>query len=78
MLYNNENYHTILEGEQLLKPVRYFIINEKTNIMHIYGCCQQTKPRSVPIRLFDTPQEAEAYAGRPLVLCKLCQKSAEK
>ena len=78
MLYNNENYHTILEGEQLLKPVRYFIINEKTNIMHIYGCCQQTKPRSVPIRLFDTSLELENYAGRSLKLCKACAKAVKK
>lgn len=60
-----------------MRPVRYFIINEKTQIMHIHGYCQQTKPRAVPIRLFDTPQELEAYAGRPLTLCKACQKTAQ-
>ena len=58
-----------------MKPIRYFVINEKTNIMHIHGCCPQTKPRSVPIRLFDTQQELEAYAARPLTLCKACQKN---
>ena len=73
MLYNNEKYKTI-KGAAILKPIRYFVINEKTNIMHIYGCCQQTKPRSVPIRLFDTKQELETYAGRPLQLCKACAK----
>ena len=61
-----------------MNPVRYFIINEKTNIMHIYGCCQQTKPRSVPIRLFDTSQELEKYAGRSLKLCKACAKALRK
>ena len=61
-----------------MKPVRYFVINEKTNIMHIYGGCQQTKPRSVPIRLFDTKQELEAYAGRTLTLCKACAKIEKK
>ena len=55
-------------------PIRYFILNAKTQIMHIHGFCQQTKPRSVPIRLFDTQAELEAYAGRPLHLCKTCQK----
>lgn len=55
-------------------PIRYFILNSKTKIMHIHGFCQQTKPRSVPIRLFDTQQELEAYAGRSVVLCKTCQK----
>ena len=61
-----------------MKPIRYFVINEKTNIMHIYGCCQQTKPRRIPIRLFDTRQELEAYAGRPLQLCKACVKAENR
>ena len=55
-------------------PIRYFIINNKTTTMHIYGGCQQTKVRSVPIRLFDTPQELEVYAGRKLKLCENCRK----
>lgn len=55
-------------------PIRYFVINRKTTIMHIYGGCQQTKVRKIPIRLFDTPQELEAYAGRKLTFCKNCQK----
>ena len=55
-------------------PIRYFVINRKTTIMHVYGGCQQTKVRKVPIRLFDTPQELEAYAGRPLRLCENCRK----
>lgn len=58
--------------------VRYFVINDRTDKLHIYGCCRQTKPRSVPIRLFDTPQEAERHAGRPLVLCKRCQSAMAK
>ena len=55
-------------------PIRYFVINAKTDIIHVYGGCQQTKVRKVPIRLFDTPQELEAYAGRKLRLCENCQK----
>lgn len=61
-----------------MKPVRYFVINTKTDIMHIDGFCQQTKPRSVPIRLFDTYQELETYAGRSLKLCKACAKAANE
>ncbi len=60
-----------------MQPVRYFVINAKTDIMHIHGHCQQTKPRAVPIRLFDTQEELEAYAGRPLKMCKACQKALE-
>lgn len=59
-------------------PIRYFVINGKTRIMHIYGYCQQTKVRNVPIRLFDTQQELERYAGRTLSLCKDCRKALEK
>lgn len=58
-----------------MKPARYFVINAQTDVMHIYGCCQQTKPRSIPIRLFDTSQELERYAGRPLQLCLNCAKA---
>ena len=61
-----------------MKPIRYFVINEKTDIMHIDGYCQQTKPRSVPIRLFDTRQELETYAGRSLQLCKACAKTQQQ
>ena len=55
-------------------PIRYFVINSKTTTMHIYGGCQQTKVRNVPIRLFDTTQELENYAGRKLRLCENCRK----
>ena len=55
-------------------PVRYFVVNAKTTTMHIYGCCQQTKVRNIPIRLFDTTAELEAYAGRKLTLCANCRK----
>lgn len=58
-----------------MKPARYFVINTQTDIMHIYDYCQQTKPRDVPIRLFDTCKELEAYAGRPLKLCRACAKA---
>ena len=57
-----------------MEPVRYFVVNATTSTMHIYGRCQHTKPRSVPIRLFDTVRELEAYTGRTLTLCKACQK----
>lgn len=59
-------------------PIRYFVINSKTKTMHIYGCCQQTKVRNIPIRLFDTPQELEAYAGRKLQLCENCCKKIKE
>ena len=59
-------------------PIRYFVLNVKTDTMHIHGFCQHTKVRKTPIRLFDTPAELEAYAGRKLRLCKECQKTLER
>ena len=54
--------------------LRYFIINQKTDVMHIQGLCGHTKPRKVPIRLFESREELENYAGRKLRLCNTCQK----
>ncbi len=62
-----------MEGVTALH-IRYFIINTNTDTMHIHGFCQHTKPRKVPIRLFDRPEELECYAGRKLRLCKVCEK----
>ena len=59
-------------------PIRYFIINEKTNIMHVFGFCQQTKKRNVPIRLFDQIEELESYAGRPLRMCRTCAQELKQ
>ena len=56
--------------------IRYFII--KTDIMHIQGFCEHTKPRKIPIRLFEVTEELEAYAGRKLRLCKACEKQLKK
>jgi hypothetical protein len=42
--------------------------------MHIQGFCEHTKPRKIPIRLFENMEELQAYAGRPLRLCKVCEK----
>lgn len=57
--------------------VRYFVINAQTDIIHIQGYCEHTKPRKIPIRLFENIQELEAYAGRKLRLCRVCKKKLE-
>lgn len=61
-----------------MQPVRYFVVNSKTGVAHIYGYCQQTKPRGVPIRLFDSLRELEQYACRPLHLCRDCGRQQDK
>lgn len=59
-------------------PIRYFVVNDKTEIMHIFGLCPQTKKRSVPIRLFDTPEELQTHTGRKLRLCSACQREYQQ
>ena len=54
---------------------KFFVVGPRSNKVHIYGCCRHTKPRAVPIRLFDTIEEVIAYAGRPLELCKHCENA---
>lgn len=57
---------------------KYFVVGPRSQVMHIYGCCRQTKPRAVPIRLFDTKEALLEYAGRPLIMCKHCQKELNR
>ena len=59
-------------------PIRYFMLNSKTGIAHIYGYCQQTRPRAIPIRLFDSYEELEKYAQRPLKMCVCCERQRKK
>lgn len=54
-------------------PIRFFVVNNQTSVMHIHGLCRQTKNRNIPIRLFDTQQELMDYTGRKLRLCRDCQ-----
>lgn len=54
---------------------RYFVINLQTDIMHIYGCCHQTKAREIPLRLFEDLEQLQQYAGKPLRLCAICEKN---
>ena len=54
---------------------RYFVINKNTSVMHVHGLCQQTKPRDIPIRLFESPKQVSEYAQRDLRLCRVCRKA---
>lgn len=66
------------EGLTVRTPIRYFVVNDKTGIMHIFGFCPHTKKRNIPIRLFDTPQELREHAGRELRLCSVCQREYDQ
>lgn len=64
----------LVGGAPVYRPIRYFVVNEKTQVMHICGLCNQSRKRDIPIRLFDTPQELQEYAGRTLTLCNICAR----
>lgn len=53
---------------------RYFY-NTKTHKLHIYGCCHHSKILPFDVKFFGTYDEALAYDGRTVGLCKLCQKA---
>ena len=55
-----------------------FAYNLKTHTLHIVGYCQHTKPTTPDWIPFNTEDEALAYDGRAVGLCKLCQKAREK
>lgn len=56
---------------------KYFY-NDKTHRLHIWGYCRESKIQPYDIRFFDTYDEALAYDGRAVGLCKLCQKKDNK
>ncbi len=55
-----------------------FLYNPKTNKLHIKGYCQHTKGLCADYIAFDTENEAIAYDGRAVGMCKLCQNKREK
>lgn len=53
-----------------------YIYNLDTHCLHIEGCCQHSHP--VNGKRFHTEQEALAFDGRAVGVCKICQKKREK
>ena len=52
---------------------KYFY-NDKTHRLHIWGYCRESKIKPYDIKFFDSYDDALAYDGRAVGLCKLCQK----
>ena len=52
---------------------KYFY-NTKTHRLHIYGYCRESKSLPFNTMFFDTYDEALAYDGRAVGLCKNCQR----
>ena len=55
-----------------------FLYNTKTCTLHIKGNCQYTKGACTEYMPFNSENEALAYDGRAVGMCKLCQKKREK
>ncbi len=53
-----------------------FVLNTKTNCLHIIGYCQHSQPMN-PV-FFGTEDEALAYGGRSISMCKTCTKKREQ
>lgn len=53
--------------------MRYFY-NEDTHRLHIDSYCKVSKSYPCRVRFFDTYDEALAYDGRAVSLCKNCAK----
>lgn len=56
---------------------KYFY-NIKTHRLHIYGYCRESKMLPYNVRFFETENEALAFDGRAVGLCKICQKKREQ
>ncbi len=56
-----------------------FLYNPRTHTLHIKGYCTHTKGHVEDCYIpFDTENEAIAYDGRAVGMCKICQKKREE
>ena len=55
-----------------------FLYNEKTHTLHIKGYCCHTKGVFTGLIPFSSEDEALAYDGRAVGMCKICQKKREQ
>lgn len=55
-----------------------YMYNPKTNRLHIEGYCCHTKGQKTEYIPFDSEDEALAYDGRSVGMCKLCQRERNK
>lgn len=53
-----------------------YAYNEKTHIYHIYDYCALSKSNDLVI--FTSEEEMRASTGRPIILCKYCQRKRDR
>ena len=57
---------------------KMYFVNKSTNKMHIRGFCRHSKLPPDKLEFFDTENEALAFGGRAIGMCKLCMKERER
>ena len=57
--------------------MQYFY-NGNTHRLHIKGLCKESKPLPYHVRFFSTYDEALAFDGRSVGLCKVCKKKQDE
>lgn len=55
-----------------------YILNANTGALHIADFCYQTKVSMAKPKIFETEEEAYAYGGKFIHMCKLCEREKEK
>lgn len=54
-----------------------YLYNRKRNKLHIMGYCPNSK-FAVDALIFDSEDDALAYDGRAVSMCKFCQRKREE
>ncbi len=55
-----------------------YIYNEKTGTLHINGFCMHAKSGKTAYKIFKTYNDALAYDGNSVRMCKICEKKKEQ
>lgn len=55
-----------------------YLYNQNTHTLHIKGYCTHSKGERTGYIVFDSEDEALAYDGRAVGMCKICLKQREK
>ena len=56
---------------------KYFY-NTSTGKLHIVGYCSASKYKPYNVKFFDTEDDALAYGGRAVGMCKICMRKREQ
>ena len=55
-----------------------YLYNRSTGKLHIVGYCPASKLQTDKCKYFDTEDEALAYDGRAVSMCKICMRKREQ